>query len=137
MTGRERTRRPRAGIVPPAGEPERFRGLASLLSTVAHPVRLLVLEHLLGGVKCVKELNELIPVSQPNLSQHMGALREAGLVDCQSNGPLRCYYVVRRSLVKHLLASNPERHPRRPRSRASVLEELRKTASPVSPKEGQ
>ncbi|MBN1441123.1 MAG: winged helix-turn-helix transcriptional regulator [Planctomycetes bacterium] len=110
----------------PAGDPERFQALASLLSAVAHPVRLLILEHLLGGVRCVKDLNDVIPVSQPNLSQHMAALRDAGLVDCQSSGPLRCYYVIRPSLVRTLLASDPQGYPARPRSRASVLAELRR-----------
>jgi ArsR family transcriptional regulator len=113
----------------PAGEAGRLHRLAAVLGAAAHPVRLLILEHLLGGVKCVKDLNELIPVSQPNLSQHMAALREVGLVDCQSNGPLRCYYIIRRRLVRNLLSSDPRGHPVRRRSRASVLNELHRVPS--------
>jgi len=62
---------------------ESLKNLASLLNVVAHPIRLMILESLLSGVKCVKDLNDLIPISQPNLSQHMSALREAGLIESQ------------------------------------------------------
>ena len=68
---------------------ESLKDLASLLNIVAHPVRLMILENLLSGVKCVKDLNDLIPISQPNLSQHMSALREAGLVDSLKIGETR------------------------------------------------
>ena len=101
--------------------------LASLLSVVAHPIRLTILQELCAGVRCVSDLNDLIPISQPNLSQHMSALRKAGLVDCHSNGPLRCYYVIRPSLVEALLRLQPERHPTRLRSRESVLAEITET----------
>jgi ArsR family transcriptional regulator len=102
--------------------------LAALFKVVAHPVRLAILESLLTGVKCVKQLNAPISVSQPNLSQHMSALRRAGLVDCESRGPLRCYYLLRPSLVEHLLETKPARHSTKPRSRESVLTELNASA---------
>ena len=102
--------------------------LAALFKVVAHPVRLAILESLLTGVKCVKQLNAPISVSQPNLSQHMSALRRAGLVDCESRGSLRCYYLLRPSLVKHLLETKPARHSTKPRSRESVLTELNASA---------
>ena len=105
-------------------EVENLKQLSSLLSVVAHPIRLMILESLLTGVKCVKDLNELIPVSQPNLSQHIAALRGAGLVEFESRGPMRCYYLIRPSLVEHLLALQPERHPVLTRSRESGLNEL-------------
>ncbi|MBN2496475.1 MAG: winged helix-turn-helix transcriptional regulator [Deltaproteobacteria bacterium] len=99
-------------------------GLAALLAVAAHPVRLMILERLQDRVRCVKELNEIIPVSQPNLSQHMAALRHAGLVDFHARGALRCYYVLRPTLVERLLACRPELHPAQPRSRDLVLAEL-------------
>jgi ArsR family transcriptional regulator len=101
-----------------------LKGLASVLMAVAHPFRLTILRHLVSGVKCVKDLNDLIPTSQPNLSQHMAALRGAGLVGSQSNGPLRCYYVLRPSLVKGLLALHSGDHPVKERGRESVIREL-------------
>ena len=99
-------------------------GLAAVLSVAAHPVRLQILESLLGGVKCVKDLNELIPISQPNLSQHMAALRRAGLTESESRGALRCYYVLRPALVERLLGLKGDLREDRRRSRRSVLKEL-------------
>jgi ArsR family transcriptional regulator len=101
-----------------------FGELASLLGAVAHPLRLFILRELISNVRCVKDLQELVPVSQPNLSQHMAALRKAGLVDSEVNGPLRCYYVTRPSLVRMLTELDPRKHPVEPRSRESVLTEL-------------
>lgn len=98
--------------------------LASLLIVVAHPFRLMILRHLSSGVKCVKDLNDLIPTSQPNLSQHMAALREARLVESQTNGPLCCYYVRRPSLVRSLIALHPKNRPTVERTRTSALQEL-------------
>ncbi len=112
----------------PAGSgPPREEGteeLARLLAAVAHPARLRVLRSLQDGVKCVRDLNELVPVSQPNLSQHIGALRRAGLVAYESRGSQRCYYVLRPDLVEQLLKLRPELHRARQRSRESVLAEL-------------
>lgn len=105
-------------------ENESLKLLASLLNTVAHPIRLMILESLLTGVKCVKDLNDLIPISQPSLSQHIAVLREAGLIESQSRGSLRCYYVIRPSLVEKLLDLHPDQHPVQLRSRESILDEL-------------
>ena len=102
----------------------RHDALARLLRLAGHPIRLEILETLIDGVKCVKDINELFDISQPNLSQHMGALRRSGLVASEKNGPLRCYYVIRPALVRQLLALHPERHEPLVRSRESVLLEL-------------
>ena len=83
---------------------------AELLRVMAHPVRLMVLEALSEGAQCVKDLNELVHVVQPSLSQHMAALRQMKLVDCHSNGTLRCYYLLRPTLVKKLISLLQQDH---------------------------
>ena len=107
-----------------APTPSSHEDLAQLLRLAGHPIRLEILETLIDGVKCVKDINELFGISQPNLSQHMSALRRAGLVASEKNGPLRCYYVIRPRLVRQLLALHPERHEPLVRTRESVLREL-------------
>jgi ArsR family transcriptional regulator len=115
----------RRGAKPPSrSRISAFEEQASLLAAVAHPLRLFILRELTSKVRCVKDLQELLPVSQPNLSQHMAALRKAGLVDSEVNGPLRCYYVTRPGLVRLLVELDPRKHPMEPRSRESVLKEL-------------
>jgi ArsR family transcriptional regulator len=64
-----------------------------ILRVISHPVRIAILEELSKGVKCVSDFNELLEVSQPNLSQHLAALRHAGIVDFFIDGRLRCYFL--------------------------------------------
>ncbi len=64
-----------------------------ILKTVAHPVRIALLEELSKGVKCVSDLEEFLEISQPNISQHLGLLRRAGIIDYFIDGRLRCYFL--------------------------------------------
>jgi len=94
---------------------------ARLLRIMAHPVRLMILSALGEHPQCVRDLNMLVPIVQAHLSQHMAALRKAGLVDCHVCGPLRCYYIIRPTLVKKLLRLLSQDHPPQRRSRDAVV----------------
>jgi ArsR family transcriptional regulator len=63
------------------------------LKLIAHPTRIAILEELSKGVKCVSDLQEFLEVSQPNISQHLSALRHAGIIDYFIDGRLRCYFL--------------------------------------------
>lgn len=65
-----------------------------ILKVVAHPLRIKILEELEEGVKCVSDFEESLEASQPNISQHLGALRRYGLIDYYIDGRLRCYFLV-------------------------------------------
>lgn len=56
------------------------RAASSFLKTLANEHRLLILCHLAQGEKRVGELEGLLGVSQPHLSQHLARLRRDGLV---------------------------------------------------------
>ena len=99
---------------------------AKLLRAMSHPVRLLILEALCEGPRCVLDINTLVDISQPHLSQHIGALRKADLVACHTNGPLRCYYVVRPSLIRKLIPLLRQDHPIRERKRENVVREAKR-----------
>ncbi|MBN2022421.1 MAG: winged helix-turn-helix transcriptional regulator [Pirellulales bacterium] len=103
------------------------REWAALLRTMAHPVRLLILETLCERPHCVKHLNALIPIPQPHLSQHMAALRKADLVACHACGPVRCYYLLRPTLVRGLIDLLRVDHRSCRRERREVVEEARKS----------
>lgn len=94
---------------------------AHLLRVMAHPVRLMILSALVERPQCVRDLNALVPIVQAHLSQHMAALRKAGLVDCHVCGSLRCYYIIRPVLVKKLLRLLSQNHTPRVRSRTAVV----------------
>lgn len=53
---------------------------AGFLRALAHPMRLQILERLLQGELAVSGIEHELDLKQPNLSQQLGALREAGLV---------------------------------------------------------
>jgi ArsR family transcriptional regulator len=53
---------------------------AALLSTVADPNRLAVLNALATGTKCVCDLQVRVPIAANLLSYHLKVLREAGLI---------------------------------------------------------
>ena len=99
---------------------------AKLLRAMAHPVRLLILDTLCDGPRCVLDINTLVDISQPHLSQHIAALRNADLIACHTNGPLRCYYVVRPTLVRKLIPLLRQDHPVRERKRETVVLEAQK-----------
>jgi ArsR family transcriptional regulator len=64
-----------------------------ILKLVAHPARIAILEELSKGVKCVSDFQEFLEISQPNISQHLSALRHSGVIDYFIDGRLRCYFL--------------------------------------------
>ena len=77
---------------------------ADLLKALAHPTRLQIVMELLKGIKCVTDIQEILPASQSNISQHLTVLRNAGLVDFAQDGAQRCYYVSRPIIVQTIVA---------------------------------
>ena len=77
---------------------------ATTLKALAHPTRLQIVAELLKGTKCVTDIQELLPASQANISQHLTVLRHAGLVDFTQNGAQRCYSVSRPQLAAAVIA---------------------------------
>ena len=66
---------------------------ASVLRSLGHPDRLLLLCQLSQGERSVSELNALLGIQQPNLSQHLGVLRAEGCVNARREGK-HIYYSV-------------------------------------------
>ncbi len=105
---------------------------ARLLRVMAHPVRLKILERLCRGPCCVREVNQFIDISQPHLSQHIAALRKAKLIACHTNGPLRCYYVIRPTLIGQLIKLLKQDHPIQEQDREKVIREAQKASQTTS-----
>lgn len=64
---------------------------ANALSVLADPTRRQVFERLRAGPRAVGALAEGLPVSRPAVSQHLRALKDAGLVEERSAGTQRIY----------------------------------------------
>ena len=71
--------------------PLTFETEARLLALLAHPIRLQIVELLRHGEVCVCDMQAALGQRQAYVSQHLMALREAGLVACRKDG-LRVYY---------------------------------------------
>ena len=81
MTGEPVGTKIRARVKPGMAEVrEHATEAAAFLKALANDQRLLVLCALLEGALSVGGINERVPLSQSALSQHLGVLREAGLV---------------------------------------------------------
>ena len=77
---------------------------ASVLRSLSHPDRLMLLCQLSQGELSVGELEEMLGIQQPNLSQQLGVLRAERLVDTRREGK-RIFYSVKDPKVLHLLST--------------------------------
>lgn len=79
-----------------------IREKAELLRLLGHPTRLMILQELYKGAKCVNNIQDLLELRQSKVSQHLAILRHRQIVDFYEDGTLRCYYLKRPSLVREL-----------------------------------
>jgi DNA-binding transcriptional ArsR family regulator len=70
------------------------------LAVLADPTRRKVFERLRAGPRPVNLIAAALPVSRPAVSQHLKALKDAGLVEERSEGVRRIYSVRREGLVE-------------------------------------
>lgn len=83
---------------PVVGE-EADSDLARLAKAVGHPVRVKILRLLTHRGQCVcGEIVAELPLAQSTVSQHLRALKDAGLVRGEVDGPRVCYCLAAREL---------------------------------------
>jgi DNA-binding transcriptional ArsR family regulator len=63
------------------------------LTALSDPTRRAVFERLRAGPASVQQIADGLPVSRPAVSQHLKALREAGLVRDEPRGTARIYSI--------------------------------------------
>jgi ArsR family transcriptional regulator len=59
---------------------------ADILKALAHPVRILIVNALSGGDRCVCELAPLVDIDQSGLSRHLAILKRVGVVTERRDG---------------------------------------------------
>ena len=82
-----------SSCAPKINEGYLFTHKVEVLKVTAHPVRIMILNELTTGVKCVSDLEEFLEISQPNISQHLSLLRNHNIIDYYRDGRLRCYFL--------------------------------------------
>jgi len=75
---------------------------ARLLKALSHPTRLRIVALIREQRPCVKSMEELLGVSQPNLSQHLSLLRQTGVVESERDGNQVCYRIKNERVLKLL-----------------------------------
>ncbi len=82
---------------------DRYRAQARLIKAMAHPTRLLLVDTLSRGERCVCELNALVEADVSTVSKHLAVLRNAGIVADEKRGA-QVFYSLRIPCVLRFLA---------------------------------
>src|SRR5512140_3833190 len=71
-----------------------FKTQAHVFKALAHPGRLLMVEELSRGERCVCELAALVGSEMPTVSRHLAQLKHAGIVEDEKRGAQVFYRLV-------------------------------------------
>ena len=74
-------------------EVEKLERRAGILKALALPSRLMMVDELAGGERCVCELQELVGADMSTVSKHLSVLKNAGLVASEKRG-LQVFYTL-------------------------------------------
>ncbi len=75
---------------------------SELLKVLGHPERLAILLLVYEEEMCVKDLMEALQISQPKVSQHVGLMKELGILSFRKEGT-RVIYKLSDPVVKEIL----------------------------------
>ncbi|MET3107296.1 DNA-binding transcriptional ArsR family regulator [Oxalobacteraceae bacterium GrIS 2.11] len=78
--------------------------ISAILRALSNPDRLLILAQLANRESCVGELEEVLQIQQPTLSQQLGVLRLESLVSTRRDGR-KIYYRLAAGPIIELLKS--------------------------------
>ena len=70
---------------------QQAKARAVILKALAHPVRVLIVDALTHGDRCVCELNKLVKIDQSGLSRHLAMLKDAGILTDRRDG-MKVFY---------------------------------------------
>ena len=80
---------------------------AEFFAVLSSPIRLSILQLLVGGERCVSELVDALQIAQPRLSNHLACLRTCGFVTVRRQGTFMYYRLATPRLAEliHLASS--------------------------------
>jgi len=64
---------------------------AEIIKVIGHPERLRILRLLLDGERCVKDICNELNLPQPKVSQHIGIMKEVGIITYRKEGTKAIY----------------------------------------------
>jgi len=72
---------------------QQYTEISKKLKALSHPARLKLLANLMKRECCVGEMQKCLALSQPNVSQHLGVLKEAGIIVGRRERNKICYKI--------------------------------------------
>jgi len=81
----------------------RYEARSRVFKALAHPSRLLILDELMRGERCVHELTEAVGADMSTVSKHLSILKSAGVVEGSRRGAT-IWYRLRMKCVTGFLA---------------------------------
>lgn len=84
-------------------ERDKLERRAGILKALAHPSRLMMVDELASGERCVCELQELVGADISTVSKHLAVLKKAGVVESDKRG-LQVFYKLLSPCVMNFFA---------------------------------
>jgi len=81
----------------------KYKIIAQFFKALSHPVRLMIVNELLNKERCVNDIEGILDLKQPNISQHLNLLRLLNIVDFVQDGNKKCYFLKNPELIESLL----------------------------------
>lgn len=75
---------------------------AQILKAVAHPLRVAIVEHLVGGERSVTQITEHLGATQSNVSRHLAVMHRSGVLRSRKEG-LSVFYALRTPCIHNFL----------------------------------
>jgi ArsR family transcriptional regulator len=80
----------------------RYNARADVIKAMAHPTRLMIIEELSTGERCVCELTGLAGADTSTVSKHLSVLKNAGIVQDDKRGQMVFYNLTMPCVLKFL-----------------------------------
>lgn len=100
---------------------ELYNYKAQVLKAMAHPSRLVMVDALADGERCVCELQKLVGSDMSTISKHLLVLKNAGIVTSRKEG-LQVYYKLRVPCILNFLKCIDNVLQENAKSQMAVLE---------------
>jgi DNA-binding transcriptional ArsR family regulator len=82
---------------------KKYEELSNKFSALSHPARVKLVEDLMEKECCVGEMQKGLSISQPNVSQHLKVLKDAGIIRGRREKTRICYSIADDNVQKALL----------------------------------
>lgn len=78
---------------------EKQNQISVLMKALGHPARVAIIEYLMSVDTCIcSDIVNVLPLSQPTVSQHLKELKNAGLIKGNIEGNAICYCIDEKTL---------------------------------------